>query len=195
MHKKKTLYLIHDFHFAFRKKYVFSCCFGATHLTSCARTKSNLYFDSSFDTVPSEHDLYKLLTFLVPNLMPIFRHLGRLSIEFVLVGGSCERYIILFLAPRPILVLGVYSVLFVRGCLFKVFAATLRSWRLPVHPLPEDAPCCSDRDPPNMVFVCPYWELSNLKFSGPFPLNFYIHDPKQSWNYRPYTLTQVSVRC
>jgi hypothetical protein len=25
----------------------------------------------------------------------------------------------------------------------------LYSWRMSLHPLPEDMPCCSDRDPPN----------------------------------------------
>jgi hypothetical protein len=35
-----------------------------------------------------------------------------------------------------------------RGCIFDVFAATL-------HPQPEDAPCCGDRDPPNTATVWP----------------------------------------
>jgi hypothetical protein len=35
----------------------------------------------------------------------------------------------------------------VRGCLFNIFAAILHSWRPFLHLQPEDAPCCSDREP------------------------------------------------
>jgi hypothetical protein len=38
-----------------------------------------LYFDISFSIVMSEPDLYRLLTFHVPNLMSIFCSLGHLS--------------------------------------------------------------------------------------------------------------------
>jgi hypothetical protein len=34
-----------------------------------------------------------------------------------------------------------------RGCLFNIFIAGGPF----LHPKPEDAPCCGDRDPPNMV--------------------------------------------
>jgi hypothetical protein len=50
-----------------------------SHLTSCTPTKSNLYLDSSLETVIREPALYKLLTFHVPNLMSIFLCLGPLS--------------------------------------------------------------------------------------------------------------------
>jgi hypothetical protein len=40
-----------------------------SHLTSCTPTKSNLYLDSSLETVIREPTLYKLLIFHVPNLM------------------------------------------------------------------------------------------------------------------------------
>jgi hypothetical protein len=55
-------------------------------LTSCTPTKSNLYFNSSFDTVTSEPALYKHLTFHV------FRRLGSLSKEFVQVRGSYDVF-------------------------------------------------------------------------------------------------------
>jgi len=34
----------------------------------------------------------------------------------------------------------------VRDCLFNAFAATLHYCNQFLYPLPEDAPCCSDRD-------------------------------------------------
>jgi hypothetical protein len=42
---------------------------------------------------------------------------------------------------------------FVQGCLFSVFAAAIHSWRPSLYPQPEDAPCCSDRNPPNMIWL------------------------------------------
>jgi hypothetical protein len=36
---------------------------------------------------------------------------------------------------------------FVRGCLFNTFAATLHNWRSSLHPQPEEAPCCGDKEP------------------------------------------------
>jgi hypothetical protein len=55
------------------------------------------------------------------------------------------------IAPHPTPKLEDHPLSFVRGCLFNIFAATLHSWRLFLHPKPEDAPCCGDKDPPNMV--------------------------------------------
>jgi hypothetical protein len=54
------------------------------HLT-CTPTKFCIYFDSPFDTVTSEHALYKLLVFHVTNLMSILLSLGRLSKESIKV--------------------------------------------------------------------------------------------------------------
>jgi hypothetical protein len=59
-----------------------------SHLTCCTPAKSNLYFDSSLETVFRERALYKLLTFHNPNHISIFRTLGRLSKESVQVQGS-----------------------------------------------------------------------------------------------------------
>jgi hypothetical protein len=36
------------------------------------------------------------------------------------------------------------------SCLFNLFIATLHCWRLSLQLQPEDAPCCGDRDPPDM---------------------------------------------
>jgi hypothetical protein len=64
-----------------------------SHLTSCTPSKSNLYFDSSFDNVTSEPAQYKLLTFHVSSRMSLFRRLCRLSKESVQVRGSCLRFV------------------------------------------------------------------------------------------------------
>jgi hypothetical protein len=58
----------------------------------------------------------------------------------------CER----LLPSHPTSKLEDHPLLSVRGCLFNIFPATLHSWRPFLHPQPEDAPCCGDRDPPNM---------------------------------------------
>jgi hypothetical protein len=64
-----------------------------SHLTSYTPTKSNLYLASSLETVIWEPALYKLLTFHVPNLISIFRRLGRLSKKSVQVRGSLEVFV------------------------------------------------------------------------------------------------------
>jgi hypothetical protein len=51
------------------------------------------------------------------------------------------------LTLRPTPKLEDHPLPFVRGCLFNIFAAKLHSWRPFLHPQPEDAPCCGDRDP------------------------------------------------
>jgi hypothetical protein len=50
------------------------------------------------------------------------------------------------LAPRPNPKLVDYSLLAVQDSLFDIFAAALHNWRPFLHPQPEDAPCCGDRD-------------------------------------------------
>jgi hypothetical protein len=51
------------------------------------------------------------------------------------------------LAPRPSPKLENRPMSAVRDCLFNIFAATLHNCRPFLHPQPEDAPCCGDRDP------------------------------------------------
>jgi hypothetical protein len=126
-----------------------------SHLTSYTPTKANLYLASSLETVIKEPALYKLLTFHVPNLISIFRSLGRLSKEPVQVRGSCKFifYSEGFLASRPTPKLEDYPMLSVCNCLFNISAANLNSCRPFLHLQPEDAPRCGDRDPPNMEFL------------------------------------------
>jgi hypothetical protein len=126
----------------------------SSHLTPCIPTKSNLDFDSFLETVIKEPALYKLLTFNNPNLISIFRRLSCLSKESVQVRRLYfvfrNKFIFYgegLLAPRP-----TPKLSFVRGCLFNTFAATLHSWRPFLHPQPENASCCGDRDLPNMAY-------------------------------------------
>jgi hypothetical protein len=120
---------------------------------TCTPTKSNLYLASSLETVIREPTLYKFLTFHNPNLMSIFRRLGRLSKESVQVRGSFWKFVkkLLFkvkgLDPHAQPPIWSRPSSFVRDCLFNIFAANLHSWRPFLHPQPEDAPCCGDRDP------------------------------------------------
>jgi hypothetical protein len=65
----------------------------SSHLTTCTPTKSTLYLDCYFKTVITEHALYKLLTFRVPNVMFIFCHLNFLSKGSVQVRGSVNCFI------------------------------------------------------------------------------------------------------
>ena len=52
-----------------------------SQLTSCTPTKPNLYIGNSLAAAISQPDLYILLTFQVPNLMPFFHSLGRTKLS------------------------------------------------------------------------------------------------------------------
>jgi hypothetical protein len=72
----------------------------------------------------------------VPNLISIFRFLGRFAEESILVRVSIERCVTHqrfygggLLAPRPTPKLEDHPLSAVRDCLFNIFAATLRIWR------------------------------------------------------------------
>jgi hypothetical protein len=71
----------------------------------------------------------------------------------VQVRGSLEVFVTSFfyseglLTPRPTSKLEGHTLLSVYDCLFNIFAANLHIWRPFLHPQPEDAPCCGDRDP------------------------------------------------
>jgi len=92
-----------------------------SHLTSCAPTKSNLYFDSSLAAVFSDPDLYRLFTFQVPN--PMY-----LSVAYV-VPKICATSR-LFIPFRNTLRFGLCRTLrlqdhllsVVRFCLLNIFA-------------------------------------------------------------------------
>jgi len=64
-----------------------------SHLTSCTPNQSNLHLANFLATVVSDPDLYRLLTFEVPNLMTLFHCLGRTKVS-VQVGGTFSCFII-----------------------------------------------------------------------------------------------------
>jgi len=61
------------------------------HLTSRTPTKSNLQLANSLPIVVSEHDLYSLLTFQVPDLMHLFHCFGRTKGSFQ-IRGTCSCF-------------------------------------------------------------------------------------------------------
>jgi hypothetical protein len=61
-------------------------------LTNCTPTKCNLYFVKSLDTVVSDPELYRLLTFHVPNLMFLF-HCLCYTKGPVQARGTCIRFV------------------------------------------------------------------------------------------------------
>jgi len=77
---KKILFPIDGFLFLFRKKkkiynpLLLHCPFATSN--SCTPPKSNLYIADSLIAVVSEPNLYRFLTFHVPNLMSLLRCLG-----------------------------------------------------------------------------------------------------------------------
>jgi hypothetical protein len=103
-----------------------------SRLSSCTPVKStsDLYFDSSFNTVTSESALYKLLTshILISSLIQRIRQSLRPSIYFY---NNLIFYSERLLAPRPTPKLKDHSMTSVRGCLFP---STIRKT--------QDAPCC-----------------------------------------------------
>ena len=64
------------------------------HLTYCTPTKSNLYFANALASVKREPDLYRLLTFQVPNLMSLFHCFSCTKVSVQLRGFLCERFVI-----------------------------------------------------------------------------------------------------
>ena len=63
-----------------------------SHPTSCTPTKSNLHLANSLATAVSESDLYRLLTFQVLNLMPLFHCFCHAKVS-VQVRGTCICFI------------------------------------------------------------------------------------------------------
>jgi hypothetical protein len=115
------------------------------------------FLDSSLDTVIREPVLYKRLTF--HNLISIFRRLGRLSEESAQNRESCVFFVTsLFFTVKdfyPHVQPPSWRItpcrLSAAAYLIHIFSATLHSWRPFLDPQPENAPCCGDRDPPNMA--------------------------------------------
>jgi hypothetical protein len=104
-------------------------CARLSQLTSCLRTKYNLYLPHSLATVESDPDLYRLLTFHLPNLMPALHCLARTK-RLVHSGSTFFpfRYKASFygesLAPHPTPKLEDHPLSAVRDCLLNIFAAT-----------------------------------------------------------------------
>ena len=104
-----------------------------SHLTSYTPTKSNLYLANSLAAAVSEPSIYRLLTFHIQNLMPIFRSLYRSEYQSrseALLAWF--RSLICFygdvlLAPSPTPKLDGHPLSAVRDCLFNIFTSTLRT--------------------------------------------------------------------
>jgi hypothetical protein len=99
----KNMYLIYYSHSPFHTKnvYSYSCSMPPlSRLTSCTPIKSNLYLDSSVETVIRERALYKLLTFHNSNLISVFHRLGCLSRESVQVRGSFMTFVTIFFTVK-----------------------------------------------------------------------------------------------
>jgi hypothetical protein len=113
------------------------------------------YLVNSLAAAISEPALYRLLTFRVPNLMSLFRCLGRIEVSVQVRGFVCEHFVtkIRFhgklLAPRPTPKLEDHLLSAVRDCLFNIFAATLPlnifRWNIPSSKDPQSKrPCYAD---------------------------------------------------
>jgi hypothetical protein len=120
---------------------------------------THFYFPNSLATVFNEPDLYRLLRFHVPNLISIFRWLGRAK-QSVLVRSCCVLCFVtnmefygVVVSPRPIPKLEDHPQSAVREYLFNMFASTPISGDRLLYPQPEDAPCRGDSGPFNMVWV------------------------------------------
>jgi hypothetical protein len=102
-----------------------------SHVTSCTPTKFNLYLANFLAVAVSELALYRLLTFLAPNLMSHFHCLGRIKVSVRVRGFVCEHfatnirfYSAELLRPRPTPKLEDHHLSAFRECLLNIFAAT-----------------------------------------------------------------------
>jgi hypothetical protein len=102
-----------------------------SQLTSYTPTKSNFNFDSFLETFIKELTLYKLL-------YTYYYYYYYYYYLFFYGKGLLGLHQTPELEHHPLS--------FVRSCLFNTFAATFHSWRPFLHPQPENAPCCGDRD-------------------------------------------------
>jgi hypothetical protein len=128
-----------DIHSIFRRK-KYNPLPSLSHLTSCTPTKSSLYLVNSPTTVISDPDLYRLLTFHVPNLISLF-HCSGCTEGSVWFRGFLWYFVtwLIFyceelLVSRPSPKLEDHPLSTVRDCLFNIFAATLRIYRPFLHP-------------------------------------------------------------
>jgi hypothetical protein len=142
---EKNLSLTDDLHII----RIILCPFSApfSHLTSCTPAKYSLYFPNSLATVFNEPALYRIQTFHVPNLISLYRCLGRAresvnfrgpykyfptNIYFFTVGGGLLVQPPQAGGPPPV------------GCLLPLIQY-IRSRIL--YPQPEDTPCRGEKGP------------------------------------------------
>jgi hypothetical protein len=104
-----------------------------SHLPSCTPTKSNLYLANSLAAAVSEPALYRLLTSQVPNLVSLFRCVGRSKVSVQVRGFVCEYFVTKIhfhgeelLSPCPTPQAGGPPLVGFRDCLFSIFAAALQ---------------------------------------------------------------------
>jgi len=139
---KKILFPVDNLRFLFHRKLYNPRSYSAPlyHLTSCTPNKSNIYFANSMATVESDLDLYRFLTFQVPDLMYLLHCLGCTKGSF-----QAKRTIVLFIArpvffgnelsaSRPISKLEDHPLPVVLYCVINIFAAALHiAGRSPYH--------------------------------------------------------------
>ena len=131
-----------------------------SHLTSFTPTKSNLFLANSLAAAVREPNLYRFLTFQVPNLMSLFYCLGCTKVSVQVWCFLFERVL-----HDTFLRWGVASTLPnlqaggppLVGCL-QLLIQYIHSyppyWRLFLHPQHEGVACRGDRDPLITALYC-----------------------------------------
>ena len=92
--------------------------------------------------------LYRLLTFHVPNLMSLFRCLGRTKVTVQVRGFLCEYFVkrgVVSTSPNP--QAGWQPLVGCPRLLIQYIRRYPPYWRSFFHPQPENTPCRDDRDP------------------------------------------------
>ena len=77
------------------EKIIIPCSYCALFVPPnlCTPTKSDLYLANSLAAVINEPALYRLLTFQVPNLISLFRCLGRTRVSIQVRGFVCDNFV------------------------------------------------------------------------------------------------------
>ena len=151
-----------------------------------------LLIANSLVTLVSDPDLYRLLTFHVPNLISLFHCSGHREGSvwfwgflryFVTSWSFCSEEL---LAPRLTTKVEDHHLSAVRHLLFVTFAPNLHIWWPFLHPKAEEAPCRGDRDPVTTVrgTHSPLWRGIAYYF-GRGPFYYCDRDPLISVNGDP----------
>jgi hypothetical protein len=135
---KKKLQLIHNSRSSFHRK-TYICLLIQCHLCPIwpvLPLNLNFHFDISFATVMSDPAQYRLHTFHVPNLMPIFLNLGHFPKNLSKFEALCDilsqAYFLWWglVSPTPNSQVKDHPLSAVWNCLFNIFAATPHIWSL-----------------------------------------------------------------